>query len=287
VEPRAEACSTVLTNRSDEASAFASGMSDVAANEEVTDEPVVPGVIVRPVSLPVDPEETGRQEGLSGKPEKLVSARAAPASAEEAVVMKAKYDNQQRMIREIAANQLLQEELAKSDPNLVFVVAFMSKVCGTDRRSLKLKETAESEVQGGISTKEKTVAPIMSSTDTVGCTEKVVAPIINVEASEDDTQLAVAGEGECGAVARITATVATMRDVPANTSDVNVEGEAEVIQEPDESDAISIADTVMSVGGSSSEGSRSHSTCGSSVSTSGTRKRVADELPERDCEGSS
>jgi len=49
------------------------------------------------------------------------------------------------MIREIAANQLLQEELAKIDPNLVSVAAFMSKVCGTDGGLQKLKETAKSD----------------------------------------------------------------------------------------------------------------------------------------------
>jgi len=49
----------------------------------------------------------------------------------------------------------------------------------------------------------------------------------------------------------------------------------------DESDAVSLADTVMSAGGSSSDGDRSPSTCGSSVSATGTRKRFADESPER------
>jgi len=49
----------------------------------------------------------------------------------------------------------------------------------------------------------------------------------------------------------------------------------------DESDAVSLANTVMSVGGSSSDDDRSPSTCGSSASATGTRKRFADEFPER------
>jgi len=52
----------------------------------------------------------------------------------------------------------------------------------------------------------------------------------------------------------------------------------------DESDVVSLADTVMSAGGSSSEGDQSPSTCGSSVSATGTRKQLADESPERDRE---
>jgi len=49
----------------------------------------------------------------------------------------------------------------------------------------------------------------------------------------------------------------------------------------DESDAIFLADTIMSVGSSSSDGTQSPSTCESSVSATGTRKRFADESPER------
>jgi len=39
-----------LTDRSNEAFAFASAMSDVAAHEEVMEEPTAPGVIATPVS---------------------------------------------------------------------------------------------------------------------------------------------------------------------------------------------------------------------------------------------
>jgi len=49
----------------------------------------------------------------------------------------------------------------------------------------------------------------------------------------------------------------------------------------DESDAVSLADTVMSAGGSSSDGDRSPSTCGSYVSATEMRKRFADDSPER------
>jgi len=168
-EMRPEVRSTVATDKSDEASAFASGMSDVAANEEVHDEPAAPGMIVTPVSYLVDPEKIGKKKGLSRGLGKLASERPIPGSAEETIIMKSKYDNKQRMIWEIAANQLLQDELAKSDPNFVCVSAFLNMVCGTDKGALKLKETAESVIQGGLLSKDKMLAPIiMSSSDTLG-----------------------------------------------------------------------------------------------------------------------
>jgi len=43
----------------------------------------------------------------------------------------------------------------------------------------------------------------------------------------------------------------------------------------------------MSIGGSSSDGSPAHSSCGSSVSERESRKRAADESPDREREGSS
>jgi len=53
------------------------------------------------------------------------------------------------MLREVAASQLLQEELVKADPNLLIVSSFMSKGCGMDRGARLLKETAASVIQKG------------------------------------------------------------------------------------------------------------------------------------------
>jgi len=61
-----------------------------------------------------------------------------------------------------------------------------------------------------------------------------------------------------------------------------------VDQGNDESDVTFPADTVMSIGGScSTDGSPEHSTCGSSVSASESRKRAADESPDREYDVSS
>jgi len=63
----------------------------------------------------------------------------APRSAEERAMWKNKRDNKLRLIKEIAASQLLQEELGKTDPNLVSVASFLSKVCGTDKDTRHLR----------------------------------------------------------------------------------------------------------------------------------------------------
>jgi len=46
--------------------------------------------------------------------------------------MRAKYEHHQRVVREIASAQLLQEEIAKTDPNLLSVASFLSSVCGNN-----------------------------------------------------------------------------------------------------------------------------------------------------------
>jgi len=52
-------------------------------------------------------------------------------------------------------------------------------------------------------------------------------------------------------------------------------------QDQDEADVISLVDTIMSVGGSSSDDDLSPSRCGLLVSATGTRKRIAEKSPER------
>jgi len=181
------------------------------------------------------------------------------------------------MIREIAPNQLLQEELAKIDPNLVCVAAFMNKVCGTDRWSLKLKERVEAWIQRGMTTREEAAAPIVSVVESTERGEGIVAPTIQFVSNEMDAPSAVA-IGEAPVVeARVAEAVANACDATAALGNKDVEGEGSANQRPDESDTISLTDTVMYIGGLSSDGFQSHSTCGSSVSVSGSRKRAADE----------
>jgi len=85
-------------------------MPRVAANEEVSDTPTAPGEIMTPVS-----EWVGISESTHVPFESLqtpVTTTAAHGSAEEKAMWRVKRDTKEKMIREIAASQLLQEELA-------------------------------------------------------------------------------------------------------------------------------------------------------------------------------
>jgi len=75
--------------------------------------------------------------------------------------------------------------------------------------------------------------------------------------------------------------VAEARGDGLNADEGIVSGEGVVAQRTEESDAVSLNGTVMSVDESSSEGSPDHSTCESSVSASESRKRAAEASPER------
>jgi len=91
------------------------------------------------------------------------------------------------------------------------------------------------------------------------------------------------GKTDNGAKPIVSNTVATLREASVGTDAANAGTTVEesVVLDPDESDRISIAETVMSIKGSSCDDAQSLSTCGSSVSASGSRKGVADESPER------
>jgi len=83
-------------------------LTEVAANEEVNDEPVAPGLISTPISAAIDEENVLR-------PKEPESRGREVSTAPTSVVFQPsqRVENTQRLIREIAAAQLLQEELAK------------------------------------------------------------------------------------------------------------------------------------------------------------------------------
>jgi len=173
------------------------------------------------------------------------------------------------MIREIAANQLLQEELAKHDPNLACVASFLSKVCGTSRETKKLQDAARIGIQ-------KAVSPdvIGEVTGEVLKGSLSALPIVTAVTDVDTGTTAIV---ECN-VPTVPPTTVTALDVLTTSSinrattpvfpspDVETDGVETLVI--DESDAVSLADTVMSAGGSSSDGDLSPSTCRSSVSAS-------------------
>jgi len=81
---------------------------------------------------------------------------------------------------------------------------------------------------------------------------------------------------------RTDADIGIIRDVTADLCDASVEAIRDSVLVDDETDAISLIDTVMSFGRSSSDDDQSPSSCGLSVSTSGNRKRFAEGSPERE-----
>jgi len=91
----------------------------------------------------------------------------------------------------------------------------------------------------------------------------------------------IIGKVPTGIDADVPETVALVPDYVVETSAGVGDVKEATTRKPDESDMVSIPDTVMSIGGSSSEGSPCRSTCGSSASATGSRKRAADESPDR------
>jgi len=121
-------------------------MMEVAANQEVSDEPVAPGLRSTPVPIIITEERI-----LAEKDQQPRGNKVSTEQRGEAFHQKQKIVNKQRMIREIAATQLLQEELAKHDPNLACVASFMSKVCGTGIETEKLQSAARLAIQKAVS----------------------------------------------------------------------------------------------------------------------------------------
>jgi len=234
-----------------------------------------------------------------------------PDSEEDKVARKARYDATRAMIREIAASQLLREELAKSNPNLVSVSSFMNKVCGVGQSAQMLKETAEMFIKKAIAgkvpserlkLKETTLGQgaVFGQTEDILISSPITGSLEHGEFAKNNVAAFALGKPQDPATSTVFVTgdaceisvnvIETVTDQPddrslANDGTVRV-GDVEA-HGIDESDAISLDDTVMSIGESSSEESTALSTCGSSASVSETRKCAADESPDREREGSS
>jgi len=150
------------------------------------------------------------------------------------------------MLREIAANQLLQEELAKSDPNLVSISSFMNRVCGTDRGAQLLKETAESVIQKGITEKltaetlkQKVTtfndeAPIPTPGSAEEPTGESAVVVTLGEPSEINIQTTLVAAKTCKTDAREIAIVVDARDDALDANDGSMRVEDTVAQGPDE-----------------------------------------------------
>jgi len=250
----------------------------VAANEEVSDEPAAPGMISTTVLTLVSGERI-----LAGKDQQHRGDEVSARQTGEAPLQKRKIANNQRRIRERAVTQLLQEELAKRDPNLASVASFLGKVCGTGVETKELQTAARLAIQKAVSPEVVEGVTAKGGKEDLSTLE-IVAAVTNV-----DTVTTAMVECDDSIVPPTDATaldgltkIAINRAVTVMAPCLDVE-----TLMIDESDTVSLADTVMSAGGSSSHGDQSPSTCRSSVSTNGTRKRLVEVSPERAQEGHS
>jgi len=260
----AEVCSATAITKPGGVASFSCAIPEVAVLEKVDEAPAAPSEVSTPVmGLTVVREVT---PGVLGPVQTPKSAEIVPGSVEDDIARKIRYDHRQKLIREIAASQLLQEELAKNSPNLVMAASFLSQVCGTDPGFRKLKETAGARIKKGLEDKEAG-----SKSDGVDCD---VSTATNFGDLTDTADVAIAF-------------VATAREGTAELPTAVASTSEQLNPDGDVTDAGSVADSIMSVGSSSSDQDQSHSTCGSSVSASDNRKRVAEESPEREREDSS
>jgi len=208
----AEIVSATGSDRGDEAALIASAVADVAANEEVSNEPVAQGVVAGSGYTSVISSYT---PVLSLKVVESPEVRPTPGSVEEKAFMKLKYEGNKRRICEISATQLLQEELAKVDPCLVSISAFLGTVCGTDKGEVELRESVKSAICSGRPRAEEVLEQVMgASREEADKSGNVVAPMVDVGEIGAVTQVAV--PAELGSTMGIIAESAVMADGSAN-----------------------------------------------------------------------
>jgi len=253
---------------------FSCAIPEVPVREEVDEAPAAPNEVPTPVIGTTIVRETASD--VQGPVQTPKSTEIVPGFVEDDIARKIRYDHKQKLIREIAASQLLREELAKNNPNLVMAASFLSQVSGTDAGYRKLKETAGAKIWKRLEDAEACArsggadGDISIATNTGDLTDTGNAEIVSVAIVHVETAKLLA-----------VVTIAIDRLNPGSDA-IDL-----LSPDGDATDAVSVADSVMSVGSSSSDGDQSRSTCRSSVSASGNRKRVAEESPERECGDSS
>jgi len=138
--------SVALIAEDDDVAMMANAMSSVASYEEVDDASTGPGEVATLLS---ESETAGGKAFLVPDPTRTqTTTLVVQWSEEDKMARKARFDATQKRIREIAASQLLQEELAKSDPNLASVSSFLNRVCGVGRSAKLLKDGRSLHTKG-------------------------------------------------------------------------------------------------------------------------------------------
>jgi len=116
-----------------------------ATNEDVTEAPVAPGIVLTP-RISVAAVES--RVVISTEANKEITIVEELSAAGTGVATgKAKLTESQRMIKEIDATVLLQQELMKSDPLLASASSFLSVVCGNERTNKNETKTNDENVR--------------------------------------------------------------------------------------------------------------------------------------------
>jgi len=225
---------------------FSCAIPEVPAHEGFDEAPAAPSEVPTPmIGMTIVREIASDVQGPVQTPK---STEIVPGSVEDDIARKIRYDHRQKLIREIAASQLLQEELAKNNPNLVMAASFLSQVSGTDAGYRKLKETAGARIKKGLEDAEAGSRSdggdwdISIATNTGDLTDTDNAAIVPVAIVHEETAELQTAE------------------LPNAIDQLNPEGDAidQLSPEGDATDAVSVADSVMSVGSSSSDRDQSH-----------------------------
>jgi len=236
------------TPNAGEITSFCDAVSSVEPTEGKVDTPLNPFEYSTPVNKPVTvigvPSDTPRSQ-----PTPTVVA-ALPGSEGEKNDMRAKYEHRQRIIREIAAAQLLQEEIKKNDQNLASVASFLKDVCGANPDRQKVRDAARLLIRGGIEDDEPMKGSAASPHETTHAIEGDLSrPMIT---ADGDPKEVVATEGSDAGGQKISETIASEpeqavlvvdEELGAIRLDAEFTVERVVTQGPDESDMISFPDT--------------------------------------------
>jgi len=191
------------------------------------------------------------------KERRVPRALAPEATIEVNVDQGNKRADRQQILREIDVAAVLGENLAETNPKLTSVASFLNTVCGRAREPKK-KKTNQAAATAGVVSSEAAVLIV-----------ECLPPLV-VQATESFLPL--------GQVSYLASANAGAMDGNGRKTESN--------SELDKTDVVVFDDTEMSVGESSGEKSGSRSSSGSSSSSSCanqlSRKRAAEDSPERD-----
>jgi len=220
------------------------------------DEPIAPGVIETPVMV----NAAARADSKERDAARTTTTK---AGTEEARGDTSKVAERRQLLRKIDVAAALGKSIAENNPELTAAPLFLNAVCG---RVNELKKQQVEEADSGIvaSAARATTPPLYLSTVTMSEQVAEEPPLLE--------------EVPCTASARASKTGKGGGDVESDS-------------DHDEGEVVELDDTEMSAGNSSEDESQTHSSSAGSSSSSDrsrvSRKRAAEESPERELSGPS